>query len=56
MNHFARRLYADERGATAIEYGFIAALISLGILSALNAFASTTISMWTNVAQKFSGN
>ena len=31
-----RRFLADERGATAIEYGLIAAGISLAIIAAVN--------------------
>jgi Flp pilus assembly pilin Flp len=33
----ARTLWADEAGATAVEYGLIAALIVVAILSALKA-------------------
>jgi pilus assembly protein Flp/PilA len=38
--HAARVLLADERGATAVEYGLIAALIVLAILSALQALGA----------------
>jgi pilus assembly protein Flp/PilA len=31
------RFFADQRGATAIEYGLIAALISVTIIAAVNA-------------------
>ena len=34
---FARRFIADERGATAIEYGLIAALIAVVIIAAVSA-------------------
>ena len=33
---FGRRLINDEEGATAIEYGLLAALISVGIISAVS--------------------
>ncbi len=40
----ARRLFkdliADERGATAVEYGLIAGLIVIGLLSGLTAVAN----------------
>lgn len=39
-----------ERGATAIEYGLILALIALAILSAVTNVANKTINMWGNVA------
>ncbi|SFS37092.1 Flp family type IVb pilin [Brevundimonas viscosa] len=41
MRRFLSRLRKDERGATALEYGLIIALIFLVILSALTAFGAT---------------
>lgn len=40
MNIFAR-FAQDESGATAIEYGLIAALISVGIILAVTALGDT---------------
>jgi pilus assembly protein Flp/PilA len=34
-----KRLIADESGATAIEYGLIAALIAVAIIAALNTLS-----------------
>ena len=34
---FAKRLWADEKGATAIEYGLLAALVAVAIILALQA-------------------
>jgi pilus assembly protein Flp/PilA len=34
MQNFAKRFVKDEAGATAIEYGLIAALIAVGIITA----------------------
>jgi pilus assembly protein Flp/PilA len=34
MQNFAKRFVKDESGATAIEYGLIAALIAVGIITA----------------------
>ena len=45
------RLARDERGATAIEYGLILALIFLAMLGALTAFGQSAIAMWTGVAE-----
>ncbi|HKY79864.1 MAG TPA: Flp family type IVb pilin [Sphingobium sp.] len=39
-----------ERGATAIEYGLILALICLAIISALTNIGGKTGGMWNNVA------
>jgi pilus assembly protein Flp/PilA len=50
MTHAIRRILRDSRGATAVEYGLIAALIVVGIMGALTSFGSATIDMWNNVA------
>jgi pilus assembly protein Flp/PilA len=52
MFRWIGRLKGDERGATAIEYGLIVALIFLVTLGALRAVAGTTVGVWTNVANK----
>jgi len=44
-----KRLLRDNRGATAIEYGLILALICLAILAAIQATAGEVIETWTNV-------
>ncbi len=45
-----------ERGATAIEYGLILALIALAIISAVTNVADKTINMWDNVATEVINN
>ena len=52
MTKFIKRLFSDRSGATAIEYGLILALIVLAMLSALQAFADGTITMWETVSTK----
>ena len=47
-----RRLSGDARGATAIEYGLVAALIVLAMVAALRGTAQTTIGMWDDVSNK----
>lgn len=44
------KLKRNQRGATAVEYGLILALIVLAILGALRGFANKSIGMWDNVA------
>ena len=56
MQKFLRRLAGDKRGATAIEYGLIIALIVLAMFSALAKVGNETISMWTNVADQYERN
>lgn len=48
----ARSLIRDRKGATAVEYGFLLALIVLAIMAALVQLGSTTTGMWTNVSTK----
>lgn len=52
MKNFIKRLISNETGATAIEYGLILALIVLALLSALQAFADGSITMWETVSSK----
>jgi pilus assembly protein Flp/PilA len=45
----AIRNFADESGATAIEYGLIAAGISIAILAAVNGLGSNLNTMFSSV-------
>ena len=45
-----RRLLSDGRGATAIEYGLIAALIVIAMMGALSRLGGGAGGMWTNIA------
>jgi pilus assembly protein Flp/PilA len=40
----------DEKGATAIEYGLIAALIAIAIIAALQALGLRLVEIFQNVA------
>lgn len=40
MKVFAARFIQDEEGATAIEYGLIAALVAVGIIAAARGLGS----------------
>jgi len=41
---------ADERGATAVEYGLIVACIFLAIVGGLSAFAGNETAMYANIS------
>ena len=43
-------LHKDESGATAIEYGLIAALVSVAAIGALTAMGTSLNTMFTTVA------
>ncbi len=45
-----RRLLAAQEGATAIEYGLIAALIVIAMIGALSALGGGAGGMWTDLA------
>ncbi len=45
-----KRVLADKRGGTAIEYGLIAALVVIAIISALQGFAGENSRIWNNVS------
>ena len=49
MFKLLKTLGRDERGATAVEYGLILALIFLAMIGAVQSFGNQTISMWNNV-------
>jgi pilus assembly protein Flp/PilA len=48
------RFLADERGATAIEYGLICSLIFIVIITAVTSFGNTTSGMILNIANAIS--
>lgn len=41
-----------ERGATAVEYALILAMIVLAMITALTSVANKTTGMWNNVADE----
>jgi pilus assembly protein Flp/PilA len=45
-------LLRDQRGATAVEYGLILAMIVLALISALTNVANKTTGMWNNVSNE----
>ncbi|MFO6447091.1 Flp family type IVb pilin [Erythrobacter sp. NE805] len=49
---FFRSLARDEQGATAIEYGLIAALIAVAAITAMTSLGSTLNGTFNNVRSK----
>jgi len=45
-------LWKCQRGATAIEYGLILALICLAVIGSMTSVANKTINMWGNVSNE----
>lgn len=43
------KLWKDESGATAIEYGLIAALIAVGVIAGANALSGSITTAFTDL-------
>lgn len=54
MRHFFAKLIRDIKGASAVEYGLICALIVIAMVAGLNAVASRTTTMWNYVSDNVS--
>lgn len=52
LSSFMKYLLDDTSGATAIEYGLVAALITIGMLAALQGLATTTTDMWDDTGER----
>jgi pilus assembly protein Flp/PilA len=52
MSKFVTSFLKNESGATAIEYGLIAALIAVAIVAALSALGTQLSTTFTTVTQK----
>jgi len=52
MNNFLSRFVRDESGATAIEYGLIAALIAVAAVTVLGTVGTNLTATFSTVATK----
>jgi pilus assembly protein Flp/PilA len=55
MRNLVTRLIKSEKGATAIEYGLIAALIAVVIITAVSLLGSNLSTVFNSVATSLSG-
>ena len=55
MTKFVSQFMSDESGATAIEYGLIAALIAVVIISAVTALGTTIKGKFNSVVTGMGG-
>lgn len=55
MNNLFSRFVRDESGATAIEYGLIAALVAVVIITALTTLGGKLTSTFDAVSAKLTG-
>ena len=56
MPNIFRNIQRSERGATAVEYGLICALIVLAMIGALTTLSNKTVGKWNNVATAVTSN
>jgi pilus assembly protein Flp/PilA len=50
MKNFVKRYLLDTRGITAIEYGLIAGVLALGIMSAVGGVAGQLKTTFTSIS------
>ena len=55
MTNLLSRFFKDESGATAIEYGLIAALISLAIITGATALGGNLSNKFNTIANTLKG-
>ena len=53
---FFKRLLRDNRGATAIEYGLIVALVVIAILASMSSVADENTGLWAIVTSNVTAN
>lgn len=51
MKNLFSRFMKDESGATAIEYGLIAALLSVGIITVVTQLGDDLVATYTTIEQ-----
>ncbi len=51
-----RSIFGSEKGATAVEYGLIAALIVIAMMTALSNVAGSTTNMWNDVSDQITSS
>ena len=56
MTKFVSRFIEDESGATAIEYGLIAALIAVVIITAVTLLGTKLATTFNNIAAELGGS
>jgi len=54
MTNKLKTFFSDENGATAIEYGLIAALVSVAAIGALTAMGGSLSTMFNTVSSALS--
>ena len=53
--HLIKRFFREESGATAIEYGLIAGLVAVAIITALTMLGGSLDTLFSDVATQVDG-
>ena len=53
---FVRKIFKDKKGATAIEYGLIAALIAVAAITAMQGLGTSLNSTFTSISNSMKGS
>jgi pilus assembly protein Flp/PilA len=56
MSKFVSRFVKNESGATAIEYGLIAALIAVALIAVFNVFSPMLVTAFTSIGTTLTTN
>lgn len=56
MRRLWRHLRSDDRGATAIEYGLIVAIVGIGLLMSAQFLGDESITLWYHLSSSVSTN
>jgi len=49
-----RRFLASDDGATAVEYGIIAAILGLGVVTGMNGVGAVVKNMFADIVERYS--
>jgi len=52
---FIRKMIKDKKGATAIEYGLIAALIAVAAITAMQGLGTSIVTTFNNASSAMNG-
>ena len=53
MGRLLSEFLADDRGATAIEYGLIAGIIGIGLVVSLTSLKGSLVTLFSSIGDKF---
>jgi pilus assembly protein Flp/PilA len=54
MSNFLKRYWADQRGATSIEYGLIATLVCTAVIGSMTSVGVNLKATWKKISDKMS--